>query len=143
MSVPARTVRARPAATPRARTTPSHPKLRVVPPRARRKRRAATGFWILTGVVLGGMIVVLTVMYALLAQGSYEMSELSEQQRSITRANTDLRIQIEDLSSTKQISGWAEANKLVMPAGYEVITAADIRSSFGDGPSRERTGGDG
>lgn len=144
MASPARQVRTREASPSRVRTTPSsRPALRVVRPAAKRRKRGAIGFWVFAGFLLGVMVVVLAAMYALLAQGSFEMSNLSEQQRTLTRTNTDLRIQIEDLSSTKRISAWADDGKYVIPASIEVITPADIRSSETNGPSRHRTGGAG
>jgi len=134
MSSPARQVRARQAETPRVRATPSsprpsQPKLTVVRARKRVRRRAGVGFWVMAVVVLGGMVVGLAAVYALMAQDAFEMRELSERSAALERANGDLLLQVERDSSIWRIEAWGEDNGLVRPTSPEIIYSASAISA--------------
>ena len=123
MSLPARQVRSR-------ATRKAH--LRVVPPPPKRRRggaRRSAGFVVFVALLAAGSVFGLAAMNALLAQGSFRMEELSEQQEQLERENGELRLSVADLSSAERIAAEAKRLGLVLPGSD--IEVVYIRGSVG------------
>jgi len=96
------------------------------------------GFWVLTAVLVGTMVVGIAVTYALTAQVAFQMRDLAEQQSTLTRSNRELRAHIAVLMSEERIDKWAKRSKLVYPPSIEIINVRDAASgASGSGPSRD------
>jgi hypothetical protein len=124
MSAPARQVRARPAAKPRARTSPS---LRVVPA-SRRRRKAPLLFWVAATVVVGAMVLGLAWTHVLIAQGAFEMDALTRQQTELAQVNGELRRDYRELSVPNRIAQEAQRLGLVWPGSIEIVRSHGLQA---------------
>src|SRR5262249_51214106 len=112
MSSPARQVRARQAAKPRARTAPFEPpaprKKEPQPqpkPAGRSRRRASektrkgSAFYVFATLLLIAMVFGLASINAILSQGAFRVEELSKQATELSQRSGEMRREIDDLSS--------------------------------------------
>ena len=114
---PARQVRARQAATPRARTSPS---LKAAP-RPKRRSRTPFLFWVASIVIVGSMVLGLAGTHVLLAQGAFEVDALSSEQQDLLRRNGELRKEYLEMSTSNRIAQEARGLGLVLPHAVEIV----------------------
>lgn len=119
MSAPARQVRARQASKPRARTSPS---LRVVPTPKRKKSPVL--FYVLAGIILGGMVLGIAVTHVLLAQGAFRVDLLSQEQAELRQRNGELLRDYLEMSTSDRIAAGGRRLGLVFPATVEIVRPA-------------------
>lgn len=151
MSSPARQVRVRPAAKPRARTAPlpkpapGRPHKPALPPRqpeaAHRSRGgpAESGvpvFYVSAVALLLAMVFGLASLNAVLAQGAFRVEELSKQQILLEQQNGELRRSIDDLSSPARLTTAASQAGLVLPDTNDIQVVHAGAAPDSDKPSR-------
>ena len=114
MATPAATLpqRARPR-------LPSRPSLRPVPRPAARARRLP--FALLSVAVVAGLLLVLVSAQALVAQGSFRVSQLERQANELRLEHQELRLRVAKLSSPERVSAAAGEAGLVPGGPVEVL----------------------
>ncbi|MEX0834421.1 MAG: hypothetical protein WD276_11220 [Actinomycetota bacterium] len=131
MSLPARQLRSRAARK-------AH--LRVVPPPPRKKRagksRRSALFIVCVILAIAGIVFGLAATNAVLAQGSFRMEELAQQQELLARQNGELRLAVADLSSAERIASEARRLGLILPesSAVEVVYVRGTGGQPGDAP---------
>ena len=111
MALPAR----RATELPRRRRPP----LRVV---HRRRDRRRLPFVLLAGVLLVGLVLLLTSAQALVAQGAYRLSALQHRVDRLATENDMLRLRVARESSPERIADAARRAGLVPPSQVEVLS---------------------
>lgn len=142
MSVPARKLDAAPARAPHApqvtspdrarptRTPAARPQTSSPPSPRRRARRGPTpAFWVLAAVVVGGMVVGIVSVSALLVQGSFRVDELNGRISALQEEREVLTEDVAELSSPTRVQVWARQAGLVMPENVVVLRVPPVSTS--------------
>ncbi|HJP67174.1 MAG TPA: hypothetical protein VKA30_12835 [Actinomycetota bacterium] len=102
------------------RRTTTGGRLRVVAPPRRRRRRVP--FLILATVLVGGLVLGVVTLQALVAQTSFQMEDLARRGVTLRQEHDQLRLEIARLSSPGRIAREAEEIGLRLPDPSEVKT---------------------
>lgn len=95
------------------------PWLRAVPrPRTRRGRLP---FLFVSAVLVASLILMLTSVQALLAQGAYRLSSLGQQAEQLELEGDFLRLRLARLSSPERVAAAARRSGLVTPERVEIL----------------------
>lgn len=95
------------------------PRLRAVPrPRARRR---GLPFLLLSAVLVAGLLLMLTSVQALLAQGAFRLSTLGQQAEKLELESDFLRLRVARLSSPERVAAAARRSGLVTPERVEIL----------------------
>ena len=105
---------ARPPATRPPVPKPPHPHRRT-------RRGHHTAFWILTAIVLSGLVVGLVSVNAMRVDAAYRSRSLTEQIRILSDEQRILVNDVAHLSSPSRIGLWAHRQGLVHPAPGDVV----------------------
>jgi hypothetical protein len=105
---------ARPPATRPPVPNPPHPHRRT-------RRGHHTAFWILTAIVLSGLVVGLVSVNAMRVDAAYRSRSLTEQIRILSDEQRILVNDVAHLSSPSRIGLWAHRQGLVHPAPGDVV----------------------
>jgi hypothetical protein len=95
------------------------PRLRSVP-RTRRRRRSLP-FLILSALLVAGLVLMLTSVQALLAQGAFRVSALGVKAEQLELESDLLRLRLARLSTPERVAAAARRNGLVAPARVEIL----------------------
>ena len=105
-----------------ARPPATRPPVPNTPPPHRRTRRGHhTAFWILTAIVLSGLVVGLVAVNAMRVDAAYRSRSLTEQIRILSDEQRILVNDVAHLSSPSRIGLWAHRQGLVHPAPGDVV----------------------
>ena len=129
MSLPAREAeRWAPAPpTPRRAVQPARPPATRPPvpnpphPHRRTRRGHHTAFWILTAVVLSGLVVGLVSVNAMRVDAAYRGRSLDERVRILRDEQRTLVNDVARLSSPSRVGRWADRQGLVHPAAGDLV----------------------
>ena len=95
------------------------PRLRAVPrPRARRR---GLPFLLLSAVLVAGLLLTVTSVQALLAQGAFRLSTLGQQADKLELESDFLRLRVARLSSPERVAAAARRSGLVTPERVEIL----------------------
>jgi len=95
------------------------PRLRAVPrPRARRR---GLPFLLLSAALVAGLLLMLTSVQALLAQGAFRLSTLGQQAEKLELESDFLRLRVARLSSPERVAAAARRSGLVTPERIEIL----------------------
>jgi cell division protein FtsL len=95
------------------------PRLRAIPrPRARRRRLP---FLLLSAVLVAAMVLMLTSVQALLAQGAFRLSTLGQQAEKLELESDFMRLRLARLSSPERVAAAARRSGLVTPERVEIL----------------------
>ncbi|MGH2711455.1 MAG: septum formation initiator family protein [Actinomycetota bacterium] len=100
---------------------PARPRLRAV--RAPVSRRRGLPFFLLSVVLVAGLILTLTSAQALLAQGAFRLSTLGRQAERLELEGDMLRLRLARLSSPERVAAAARRSGLVTPERVEILGA--------------------
>lgn len=95
------------------------PRLRAVP-RARARRRGLP-FLLLSAILVAGLVLMLTSVQALLAQGAFRLSTLGRQAEQLELESDFLRLRLARLSSPERVAATARRSGLVTPERVEIL----------------------
>ena len=95
------------------------PRLRAVP--RRRARRRGLPFLLLSAVLVAGLLLMLTSVQALLAQGAFRLSTLGQQAEKLELESDFLRLRVARLSSPERVAAAARRSGLVTPERVEIL----------------------
>jgi cell division protein FtsL len=98
---------------------PSRPRLRPV--RRPAARRRTLPFLLLSAVLVVGLILTLTSVQALLAQGAFRLSTLGAQAEKLETEGDMLRLKLARLSSPERVAAAARRSGLVEPGQIEIL----------------------
>jgi cell division protein FtsB len=130
VAVPARRIRHLP---PRPRLVPVEdrsrsPRLsRRVSPRRRGRPRRSAPFVLFALVVTAVMVTILATAQALVAQGSFRLSELSRRAGELEARTSALRARVATLSVPGRIEAAARRQGLVVPERIELLVVREER----------------
>jgi hypothetical protein len=93
--------------------------LRAVRRPASRRRRLP--FLLLSVVLVAGLILTLTSVQALLAQGAFRLSSLGHQAERLELESDMLRLRLARLSSPERVAAAARRSGLVKPGRVEIL----------------------
>lgn len=122
MAVPAR--RIQPPSRPRLVPVEGHRFRRRSPRRRGRPRRSAP-FVLFALVVTAAMVTILVAAQALVAQGSFRLSELSREARELEARTGTLRARVASLSVPGRIEAAARRHGLVVPDRIELLVVGE------------------
>jgi len=95
------------------------PRLRAVPrPRAGRR---GLPFLLLSAALVAGLLLMLTSVQALLAQGAFRLSTLGQQAEKLELESDFLRLRVARLSSPERVAAAARRSGLVTPERVEIL----------------------
>ncbi|MGH2691982.1 MAG: hypothetical protein ACRDHM_05720 [Actinomycetota bacterium] len=95
------------------------PRLRAVPrPRTKRGRLP---FLLLSAVLVATLVLMLTSVQALLAQGAFRLSSLGQQAQKLEQESDFLRLRLARLSSPERVAAAARRSGLVTPERVEIL----------------------
>ena len=95
------------------------PRLRAVPrPRARRR---GLPFLLLSAALVAGLLLMLTSVQALLAQGAFRLSTLGQQAEKLELESDFLRLRVARLSSPERVAAAARRSGLLTPERIEIL----------------------
>ena len=106
---------ARPARPPAARPDPA------TPPQRRARRGSTPAFWLLSAVVVTGLVMVVVALNALVVNATYRMTEVERQVQALQEVQDDREIEIARLSSPSRIADWAVTVGMVVPGPGESV----------------------
>ena len=95
------------------------PRLRAVP-RARARHRRLP-FLFLSAILVASLVLMLTSVQALLAQGAYRLSNLGRQAEQLELESDFLRLRLARLSSPERVAAAARRGGLVTPERVEIL----------------------
>src|SRR5687767_8312892 len=90
-------------------------------PHRRARRGHHSAFWILTAVVVSGMVVGLVSLNAMRVDAAYRTRYATERVRLLADERRSLVNDVARLSSPSRIGTWARARGLVSPAAGDVV----------------------
>src|SRR3989442_10770723 len=94
------------------------PRLRVV--RAAPARRARVGFFVLSLILVGTLVMAVVSAQALVSQGSFRMQDLSHRTTALQQAYGRLTLEVAELSSPGRIAREARRLGLTLPGAGQV-----------------------
>lgn len=125
---PARRAPAPPPSPPRRRAPSRHPKRASPPGRttlrpvaAARPRRRHAPFVVLSGLIVGALVVGIVSLQALVSQTSFRMQDLQDRTATLQQQNGELVLRVARLSSPERIAAEAHRLGLVLPAHVEPL----------------------
>jgi hypothetical protein len=127
MAVPARRIRHQP---PRPRLVPVEDgsrRSRRVSPRRRGRPRGSAPFVLFALVVTAVMVTILATAQALVAQGSFRLSELTRRADELEARTSALQGRVATLSVPGRIEAAARRQGLVVPKRIELIVVREER----------------
>ena len=95
------------------------PRLRAVP--RTRARRGGLPFLLLSGLLVAVLVLMLTSVQALLAQGAFRLSSLDQQARQLEQESDFLRLRLARLTSPERVAAAARRSGLVTPERVEIL----------------------
>jgi len=128
MSAPARILvspapkRADPSRTPAATPPPHH---------RGRARRGTPPFWVMTALIVTGMIVGIVSLSALAVQASFRSDDLRQQLGSLTQRQQSLREDVAAASAPSRVMRWARSEGMVMPERVVILRVPSDPSGLG------------
>ena len=129
---PSRPASARPRSAP-SRTATARPRgSRHSRPRTRRPFHPA--FWIMTAVVVTGMVVGLASLSAMLVQTTFRVEELEGTIATQRDAHETLTEEVASRSSPSRIAAWALGRGMVMPDDVVVVQVPGGLGDTGEAP---------
>ena len=132
MSAPARILvspvpkRADPSRTPAARPRPT-----PSPHHRGRARRGTPPFWVMTALIVTGMIVGIVSLSALAVQASFRSDDLRQQLGSLTQRQQSLREDVAAASAPSRVMRWARSEGMVMPERVVILRLPSDPSGLG------------
>lgn len=93
-------------------------RLRSVP---RPRRRRKLPFVLLSAVLVAGLVLMLTSVQALVAQGAYRLSTLGQEAERLELESGFLRLRLARLSSPERVAAAARHAGLVTPERVEIL----------------------
>ncbi len=124
-----------PARAPAARP----PTLKPPHPNRRARREHHSAFWILTAVIVSGMVVGLVSLNAMRVDAAYRTRSVSERVRLLTDERRTLVNDVARLSSPSRIGSWARREGLVHPASGDVVIL-QVPGTAGSSSSKDEVG---
>ena len=115
MSAPARSLKIPTRSTPRPRTPAARPPTSPSPYPRRRARRGTPAFWVLTALIVTGLVVGIVSMSALAVQASIRSDALQQQLGGLIQQQQVLREQVAAASAPSRVMRWARGAGMVMP----------------------------
>ena len=100
---------------------PARPGLRAV--RTPASRRRSLPFFLMSIVLVVGLVLTLTSVQALLAQGAFRLSTLGKQAERLELESDILRLKLARLSSPERVAAAARRGGLVTPERVEILGA--------------------
>jgi hypothetical protein len=132
MTAPARILvspapkRADPSRTPAVRPRP------IPSPHHRgRARRGTPPFWVMTALIVTGMIVGIVSLSALAVQASFRSDDLRQQLGSLTQRQQSLREDVAAASAPSRVMRWARSEGMVMPERVVILRVPSDPSGLG------------
>lgn len=98
---------------------PRRPPARAVRPRPRARRRLP--FVLLSAILVAGLLLTLTSVQALVAQGAFRLSSLASQAEQLELESDFLRLRLARLTSPERLTAAARRSGLVPPERREIL----------------------
>ena len=113
--------RARPPRTPAARRRTSPPASLPASTHRRARSGSTPAFWILTALLVTGMVVGVVSMSALQVGTSLKADALRAQMSTLSDQQGELRREVATLSAPSRVMTWARAKGMVMPENVVIL----------------------
>ncbi len=115
MSAPARSLSPATPPRPRPRTPAARPPISSSPYPRVRARRGTPAFWVLTALIITGLVVGIVSLSALAVQSSFRSDDLTERLGVLAQEQQVLREQVAAASAPSRVMRWARDEGMVMP----------------------------
>jgi hypothetical protein len=121
MSAPARSLAPGTRPSPRTRTPAARPPISPSPDPRRRARRGTPAVWVLTAIIVTGLVVGIVSLSALAVQASFQSDDLQGRLGELTQQQQVLREQVAAASAPSRVVRWARGEGMVMPERVVIL----------------------